>query len=547
MIFTRFVKVFLLISLLLPDFVFARSYYKDQLGLNVHWALGGIDRDDLYEQRLKESKTAWAREHFQTHNFYLEDPENWFARYDAILQKYKENNIQVLGMVAYNESGGKGAPNLDEWRAFLRILVSRYKDYVKYWEVWNEPDSPDYLTPNNPETYAPILSAAYSEIKTVDPQAKVVSAGLSYPNPYFAKKLYQLAGGKFDIFSFHAYYCETYFTPTSNKVMVWGFNEGHTNLPLFLFGPYNDVIKTKMVDPLGLSQGATSLEIRLDQIKEIVEANNPGQKVWITELGCSQNGGRVSERQQLKYFKYVLPKISSKNFVDKIFLYNIRDYDWWTVYENGFGLTSVDLEPKLAWNWYKKIYIGPYNKERLTDAEEKQKTDKLRKKLKKYYGKKNIPKTIDFKDLADAYIYGKYPKKALAQALKFSGKTYHSTIPFRQWKKRKVYKKYINRGWYGGKLVWSFTYKKPRLTFKEEAMQAVKLKQELVKRYKFNKLQISAKNWPSLVNAYIYGEYPLEALARAGKYPQIINPKIPYSRWKESSVYKFYILQKIPK
>jgi hypothetical protein len=501
----RFYWSIVLLLLIFPNNIFASTYYKSDLGLNVHWSLGGFGRDESYEQRLLESKTIWVREHFQTHNFYLENREAWFNRYDLILQKYKENNIQVLGMVAYNESGGKGPPNLEEWRSFLRVLVSRYKDYVKYWEIWNEPDSPDYLTPHNPETYVPILSVAYSEIKNVDPKAYVVSAGLASPNPYFAKKLYQLAGGKFDIFAFHAYYCQTYF-----------------------------------------AQGDTSaFETKLDQIKEIVNLNKPSKEVWITELGCSQNGGAISENQQRDYFKYILPKISAKDFVKKIFLYNIRDYDYWTVYENSFGLTDVNLESKLAWQWYKKIFIGPYNHSRLSAAEEKQKAKILRKKLKKYYGKKNIPKTIVFEDLTDAYIYGGYSVKSLVQALKFSGKTFHPMISFSRWKKRKVYKKYINRAWYGGKIIWSFTYKKPRLTFSEEAKAAAKLKKDLAKKYKFEKLQIDAKNWNFLINAYIYGEYPLEALARAGKYPQIVHQKIPYLRWKESSVYKFYIKQKV--
>lgn len=495
----------LIIILIPPQLALARTYYRSDIGLNVHWSLGGFDRDDLYEQRLLESKTSWAREHFQTHNFYLESPEAWFARYDTILQKYKENNIQVLGMVAYNESGGKTSPDLDEWRAFIRILVERYKDYVKYWEIWNEPDSPDYLTPHNPETYAPILSAAYSEIKSVDPEAKVISGGLASPNPYFAKKLYQLAGDKFDIFAFHAYYCQTYFE-------------------------YGNV---------------EMLEKRLDQIKEIINQNRLGQEVWVTELGCSQNGSHISEKQQRNYFKYVLPKIYAKNLVSKIFLYNIRDYDYWTVYENSFGLTGVNLEPKIAWQWYKNIYIGPYNQSRLSAVEEEQKSKRLRRKLEKFYGKKNIPKTIAWQDLLDSYIYGKYPPKALAQALKFSGKTYHPTVPFSQWKKRESYKKYINKAWYGGKLVWPFTYKKPRLTFKEEGEKAQELKAKLAKNYKFDKLRITAKNWEFLVNAYIYGEYPLEALARAGKYPQIIHPKIPYVRWQNNSIYKFYIRQKV--
>lgn len=497
---------FLVFGLVGPKTSLARGYYKDQIGLNVHWALGGFGRDEAYEARLLESKTMWVREHFQTHNFYAENREAWFSRYEEILKKYKENNIQVLAMVAYNETGGKTPPNLEEWRAFLRVLVTRFKGYVKYWEIWNEPDSPDYLKPHNPETYAPILAAAYFEIKSVDPEARVLSAGLASPNPYFAKKLYKIAGDKFDIFSFHVYYCGSY------------LEEGNT----------------------------ASLETKLDQVKEIVKANKPGQEAWITELGCSQNGGRVSQKQQSDYFKYVIPRILTRDFVNKIFIYNIRDYDYWTTYENEFGITSLNLEPKLSFSWYKNIKIGPYGAIRLSASEEDQKSSELISKLENYFGKKNVPTSSKWLDLLDAYVYGDYPDKAIAQFLRFSGKTVHFSIPYSRWRKAKSYKDYIARDWYSGKLIFPFTYKKPRLPREQEEAKAAELKHKLKKKYRFDKLRITKKNWIRLLNAFIYGGYPVEAIARGGKfYGKVVHPKIPYERWKQSSVYKFYIKQRV--
>lgn len=496
--------LFFIISFL-PIGVFAHEYYRDDIGLNAHWALGGFGLDDLYEQRLVESRTTWVREHFQTHSFYKESQEAWLDRYTTILQKYKNHNISVLGMIAYNEEGGKTQPDLEEWSEFVTFLVTNFKDYVKYWQIWNEPDSPTYLTPHNPETYIPILSTAYDAIKATDPEAKVVTAGLASPNKYFAKRIYEGALDKFDIFAFHAYYCQTYFA----------------------------------------NGNVDSFETKMEQLKATINSFKPGQEVWLTEIGCSQNNRQFSEKQQKDYFKYILPKIAQKDFVDKIFLYNIRDYDFRDTYENSFGLCKLDMSAKLAWKWYKNIKIGPYNQSKLSFAEEEVQAKKLKKKLEKYFGKKQIPGTLEWQKLVEAHVYGEYPVKAIVQALRFDKKTIRYSTPYAKWKKTATYKKYINKEWYNGKLIQAFTYKKARLPLAQEDIKAKELKHLLKKNYKFEKLRIDSKNWKKAMAAYIYGNYPIKAIARMGKYPQVVNAAIPYERWKNSSVYEYFVIKKV--
>lgn len=124
-------------------------------------------------------------------------------------------------------------PNLSRWIRYISETVGRYKNKVKYWEIWNEADiSQD---PQNPSTtfipkpgqtvqqsYFNLLKAAYTTIKNVDPSAKVlinafgswnISGSLNNPLigdsmvNYIMNQPHQMGDGwpYFDIFNIHVY------------------------------------------------------------------------------------------------------------------------------------------------------------------------------------------------------------------------------------------------------------------------------------------------------------------------------------------------------
>ena len=388
--------------------------YKNKIGLNVHWALGGGGKDGQYEKRLKQSKTKWVREHFQMEVLVGDNSELWFERYDLIIEKYKELDIKVIGMLAYNKDYNDfRVPNKNEWQEFVASVVNRYKDDVKVWEIWNEQDSPDYLTPNNPKAYASILKPAYRVIKLIDPQAKVITGGLSWPNIYFAKRMYKRYPNYFDGLGVHLYYGEEFYEE---------------------------------------DKSLHALEFDLDRLRRLQKKYKPNHKIWITEHGCSTGGTGISSRMQKKYLRKSAPIILRRKWVKNILIYNIRNRAINDIYEDHFGLLKLDMSPRPSWRWYNKIKIGPYGDERIVKSEQKRLTKKLRKRLKKRYfknkkaRKKWLPKKKSWKwiNLRDAYVYGGYKVKQAAYSLKF-GKTVHYEIPFRLWKKTRDYKKTIHK------------------------------------------------------------------------------------------------------
>ncbi len=145
------------------------------------------------------------------------------------------------------DNGENGTPVNDNnyYALYLYKTVTLYKDYVKFWEIWNEPDfdytfSKGWLPKgiihrgnwwdNNPDPcdyavkapvfyYVRLLRISWEIIKTLDPDAYVTTGGLGYPsfldaimrntdNPVdgtvtseFDKK----GGAYFDVLSFHSY------------------------------------------------------------------------------------------------------------------------------------------------------------------------------------------------------------------------------------------------------------------------------------------------------------------------------------------------------
>lgn len=142
------------------------------------------------------------------------------------------------------DGGANGTPVNDEnyYALYVYRMVSTYQDYVKFWEIWNEPDF-DYSgngykdpgmsgnwwenipAPCDVSIRAPVfeyirmLRISYEVIKSIDPDAYVAIGGLGYPsfldlvmrhsdNPeggQITGEYPNMGGAYFDVMSYHAY------------------------------------------------------------------------------------------------------------------------------------------------------------------------------------------------------------------------------------------------------------------------------------------------------------------------------------------------------
>ncbi|HZV60245.1 MAG TPA: glycosyl hydrolase [Candidatus Eremiobacteraceae bacterium] len=96
--------------------------------------------------------------------------------------------------------------NLDDWRTYVRTVVSRYKGRIQAYEIWNEPNLRDFWTGTTDQMLTLTMEASQI-IKSVDPHAIVVSpaATADYGIPWLAEFLKKGGGQYVDVIGYHFY------------------------------------------------------------------------------------------------------------------------------------------------------------------------------------------------------------------------------------------------------------------------------------------------------------------------------------------------------
>jgi hypothetical protein len=97
----------------------------------------------------------------------------------------------------------RSAPKLDVWRVYVHEMAQRGRQYVRFWEIWNEPDL--HFFHGTADEYVALVEAASREIHAVDPHAVVMSGGFSGrpDNRKFIQEVLARAGSCFDASAWH--------------------------------------------------------------------------------------------------------------------------------------------------------------------------------------------------------------------------------------------------------------------------------------------------------------------------------------------------------
>ncbi|MDR3262410.1 MAG: cellulase family glycosylhydrolase [Tannerella sp.] len=158
-------------------------------------------------QMMHAAGARWVRTDFIWSS--VESPQgNWhFDHLDRVVEETAQQGIQVLALLLYNVSWATPAyQHLDAWLTYVEKTVTRYKDRVRYWEIWNEPNLFWDKMGGNAAEYALLLEATYKKIKSIDPELVVLHAGLcGIPMEYAEKAFASGAGLYFDGFCIHPY------------------------------------------------------------------------------------------------------------------------------------------------------------------------------------------------------------------------------------------------------------------------------------------------------------------------------------------------------
>ncbi len=206
---------------------------------------------------------------------------------------------------------------------FIKAAAVRYKGKVVAYEVWNEPNlEREAGKPINAGRYVELLKAGYAAIKSVDPAALVVTAGLTptgVNNPQFAvddvlylRQFYAYNNGEakkyFDVLGAHP--GSAHNPPDTLWPVQPGPGPGWLDHPSFYFR-------------------------RIEQIRQVmVENGDENKEVWLTEFGWASTpapapgfgyAAQVSEEQQGRYLGRALEKGQQEyKWLGRMFIFQLN-------------------------------------------------------------------------------------------------------------------------------------------------------------------------------------------------------------------------------
>jgi hypothetical protein len=126
---------------------------------------------------------------------------------------------------AGGENLGAGMPLSEEglaaYEKWVAAMVARYRDKVKDWEVWNEPNFGDNLV-NTPEITADFNIRTAKIIKSIQPDARISALALGHINLEFVERFFKYLKEKDGIELFHnVTYHDYVYNPDANKLAVY--------------------------------------------------------------------------------------------------------------------------------------------------------------------------------------------------------------------------------------------------------------------------------------------------------------------------------------
>ena len=139
---------------------------------------------------------------------------------DRIVSQVERHGLDLVARLDYQPywagEYANGPPaNYEDFGDFVHALASRYVGRIRAYQIWNEPNlSREWgERPPNPAEYTALLKIGYQRIKEADPNAMVISAGLTptsrwdhvaVPDVEFLRGMYA-AGAKpyFDVLGAH--------------------------------------------------------------------------------------------------------------------------------------------------------------------------------------------------------------------------------------------------------------------------------------------------------------------------------------------------------
>jgi len=294
-------------------------------GVNAHLA------DNATLTRAVEAGIHWIRIDIDWRSCEPRKGEFRFADVDRVVDFAKNHGLSLLAVLAYTPdwaNGGKGpnypADHSSDWSRFVSVTVQRYRQKIKYWSIWNEPNVPDFFFPGKDVFVSQVWKPAAAAIRKQDPGAFIVGPDLAH------------------------------WTTTNQEWFLW------LKYILVSVGEEIDIVSHHLYDSRGgqyvfelLESGEPLIPAVKDLLSDLGFAEHP---FWLTETGW--NTLTFSEDMQAGNYLETLQLRRSRDYPDKVFFYELRDDKNPEV--SSWGILRNDGTRKPAFHVYKNFINGDY-------------------------------------------------------------------------------------------------------------------------------------------------------------------------------------------
>jgi len=274
---------------------------------------------------IRTSGTSWGALEPEKGNFDWHSLDTWVSQAQAhhVALDYVFLNTPQWASTRPNEACNNGPhgcaapPHPEDWEEFVTAVVTRYKGRINSYELWNEPNASGYWT-GTPQQMVDMASRAYRIIKSVDPNALVVSPSASstgWPSPadVWLDQYLSAGGGKYaDVIAWHGY-------------------SGRNDRPSL---PPEDLVK------------------QINVVKAVMAKHHLSNlPLWSTEGGWGKNSQLPSDEQQADFIaKWYL--IQFTNGVSRAYWYQWDNANWGTLWTDS-GLTPAGVAMQQVYDWMK--------------------------------------------------------------------------------------------------------------------------------------------------------------------------------------------------
>jgi hypothetical protein len=272
---------------------------------------------------------AWLRQDFAWDAVEPQEGRLEWSGLDNVVTAAGARGIRVIATIGYTPPWANGghddhrfAPESPErFAAFAGAVAARYGGRgVHAYEIWNEPNISYWQPHPDPVAYARVLCAAARAIRDADPEAHIVTGGVSPAgdgpgtiSPHAWLRALYAAGAKpcFDAIGVHPYVDADVGSGSQDPGNPWFQMAGST-----------------------------------PSIRSIQAENDDSDKrIWATEVGARLSAGGADEQARRLYDA----------------LTRWRTYPWagvlaWFIYwdPNEYGLVNHDWSPRPAWFAYQR-------------------------------------------------------------------------------------------------------------------------------------------------------------------------------------------------